>query len=171
MLWETPLCHRARRPASDSPAHSTDLGGRGGSRLGSGPVGLGYSIPEGRGTGRHTWCLRSKVQRRGPACRSPAGPRLGWETVAAGALPHGLSRKVLPSVAGAPSSPTAPTGLPRLCGWGPGVHKSTDYAGLVFPVVNHTEGRGPPGFVTNYNLKSLFFSQRGYIMDWKIRLS
>lgn len=111
------------------------------------------------------------MQRRGPACRSPAGPRLGRETAAAGALPHGLSHKVLPSVAGAPSSPTAPTGLPRLCGSEPGVHKSTDYAGLVFPVVNHTEGRGSPGFVTYCNLKSLFFSQRGYIMDWKVRLS
>lgn len=63
MLWETHLHHRAQRPGSDSPAHSSGLGDKAGSYPGSGSVGLGCSSPEGRGTGWRIWCLKNKVQR------------------------------------------------------------------------------------------------------------
>lgn len=62
---ETHLPHKAQRPGSGSPAHSSGLGDRAGSCPGSGSAGLGCSSPEGRGTGWRTWCLRSNVQRRG----------------------------------------------------------------------------------------------------------
>lgn len=60
----------------DSLAHSSGQEGRVGSCPGSGSVGLGYSSPEGRGTGWHTWCLKSKFRWLDPAWES--SPALGW---------------------------------------------------------------------------------------------
>lgn len=76
-LWETHLHHRAQRPGSDSLARSSGLGGRAGSRPDSGSVGLGYSSPEGKGTGWRTWCLRSKDQRRELSLLEPSRVQ-GW---------------------------------------------------------------------------------------------
>lgn len=71
VLWETHLHHRVQKLGSDSPAHSSGLGDKAGSCPGSGSGGLGCSSPEGRGTGWHIWCLKSKVQRRESSWAKP----------------------------------------------------------------------------------------------------
>lgn len=162
MLRETHLPRRARRPASDSPAHSSGQEGRVGSCPGSGSVGLGYSSPEGRGTGWHTWCLKSKVQKVGSSLGVQPCPGLGQEAVppSCRARPH----RAPASATGAPPHPPLPPDPLAVWPW-PWGPQATEYAGLLLQVVSCAEGHGPPKFVTHCYLISLFFSLHGYIMD------